>query len=316
VAGGNVFTSWPALMTAVGAVQGVRVVLIDTTFAAATVPAGTWNLDNVQIVGGPTGFALTFASGAHITGRNFYFTNLTITIDGPGTVFTAVDFAELQFYFCTIQSTAAGLMSDAPIGTGMLILLSDNTIAGVGGTTVFSFESTGSPPPSAITLVAGSSLAANATTGAGDLAVSQGVECAIVSPQLAGMARTLLFLNASSGDNAAIVPVNTTATILCNVTVSLQPFQSVDIFAEACFEPLAGTANTVTLQVFDNITGLDVAVQDHTTTTGSSQVSITKINRSFSTGSHTFTLQATASGGTTGCQIGAHLARIAVRVYG
>lgn len=320
-AGQNVFVTWPSLVAAVNAVVGIKFVLIDPTHGVCEVPAGTWNLNNWWIVGGGPSFALTFLNGAHIDPltESLYFENLTIVDAGstPILTLTPANFPEIQFHFCAIENTGGSTFLTAPVGTGAVILAADNTILGLLGTTIFQFDDTTGPPfLSAITLVGGSSLAANATEGAGNVQVNRGVDCEVVSPQLAGINVQTLFLQTSEGDNAAIVPVDTVATQLCQLTLGLQPFQSVDIWAEANFAPLAGTANLVTLQIFDGATPLGVAVHDHTTTTGSCQVAMARIGQSFAVGSHTFTLQATASGGTTGCQVGAHLAKLQARVYG
>jgi len=79
-------------MAAVNAISGIRTVLVDTTFAAATVPSGTWAADNVQFYGkvpssglSPT---LTFQNGAQLTANYIYAENLILSSVSTSPVMT------------------------------------------------------------------------------------------------------------------------------------------------------------------------------------------------------------------------------------
>src|SRR4029077_19380661 len=89
---GNLYTSWSALMAAANAVQGISIVLVDNTFAAANVPAGTWNVDNVQFFGHATTRGsfptLTFLDGAKLTFSTLYLTNILATSSSSSSVVT------------------------------------------------------------------------------------------------------------------------------------------------------------------------------------------------------------------------------------
>ncbi len=60
VAGANVYTSWPALMAAVALVAGPKIVQIDDTIVSpAVIPAGTWDLADITLVGIVNGLVTT-----------------------------------------------------------------------------------------------------------------------------------------------------------------------------------------------------------------------------------------------------------------
>lgn len=50
-AGGNIYTSWPSLITARATVSGPAVIQLDNTFSAITIPSGTWAVDYTTLQG-------------------------------------------------------------------------------------------------------------------------------------------------------------------------------------------------------------------------------------------------------------------------
>lgn len=69
-AGGKTYTSWSALYTAANAAAGPKLVFIDTTFSAATIPAGSYTITGWTLFALPksTRTALSLAEGVTLTG--------------------------------------------------------------------------------------------------------------------------------------------------------------------------------------------------------------------------------------------------------
>lgn len=68
VAGGNVYTSWPALMDAVATTPGPKEIFVpgQKAVADAGMPVGGWNLNGAALVGEPGLSMLTFTDGAKL----------------------------------------------------------------------------------------------------------------------------------------------------------------------------------------------------------------------------------------------------------
>jgi hypothetical protein len=98
VAGENVYTDWATMMAAVYLTPGDKWIKIDGTHAAATVPAGLWNVDNCTLtingmyggydISGNTG-TLNFADGAHLTFQNLIIQQLWVVTLGTTPVVQA-----------------------------------------------------------------------------------------------------------------------------------------------------------------------------------------------------------------------------------
>lgn len=110
-AGGNVYTAWASLMASVALTPGPKWIVIDTAFGAATVTAGTWNVEQCTFRGatGRTQTILGFATGAVLV-----WTELTLeqsvrfVNNGTGNVTTqAVAGWILYLHASNIQSAAA-----------------------------------------------------------------------------------------------------------------------------------------------------------------------------------------------------------------
>lgn len=82
VAAGNVYSSWPALMNAVGAVEGAKSIVIDDTISSpAVVPAGAWDLNGSDLVGlnNEQPANLQISDGATLSNVDSIAGNLTVT---------------------------------------------------------------------------------------------------------------------------------------------------------------------------------------------------------------------------------------------
>lgn len=64
---GNVYTSWADLIQNMGYVQGVKTLVIDTSFAAAVVPAGAYDMIGVTFVARDYGTILEWGAGSSIS---------------------------------------------------------------------------------------------------------------------------------------------------------------------------------------------------------------------------------------------------------
>ena len=176
-AGGNVYTTWPTLMTAVAAVAGLKTILIDASFTAgdAHVPAGTSNVDNCTIVcrndvvnGSDT---LVFDEGAHLTfgilflGTGFYECNSST----PVFTLPAGHNAEVFGFQASITSNAGKApFFRSPATTFLFIGLNENSTLGDGTTPAYDLTTTVNSQISVSNL---STLDANAVIGAGTLQI-------------------------------------------------------------------------------------------------------------------------------------------------
>jgi len=117
VAGGNVYTTWATLYAAFSAVEGPKWVQVDSSLAVATVPAGTWDVRDVNWVGhfGDLGASaqLDFADGAK-------FTNLS-------SISQVLSFVS--------HSTSS--VVDVPLGTTYVVYLHEGVNIGCDGTAPF-----------------------------------------------------------------------------------------------------------------------------------------------------------------------------------
>lgn len=121
VAGGNVYTSWAAMMADVALLSGPKWIEYDPTIQQCIVPAGIWNVDDCRFVtnvangpgGSPLNEDLIFAQGAQFTFTSLYmFGNCTFRCQSTQSVWTPPQLAngtgaQLWMY------DAATIVSDA-----------------------------------------------------------------------------------------------------------------------------------------------------------------------------------------------------------
>lgn len=135
VAGANVYTDWPSLMAAVGAVAGVKTVEIDATIAAAQVPAGTWNVDGVEFRNRQTANAgttlLTFLQGAVFAFEELRINGLlqfVNTSTNPVVVSTTGVVIRCQFSGSIVCNAGAAPFFQVSGGTNVLFLTNQGFI--------------------------------------------------------------------------------------------------------------------------------------------------------------------------------------------
>ena len=129
----NVYTSWTTMMTALSATQGPKVIFVDDSLTSpATVPAGTYNLREVTILGTQEDFfppaELALDSGVVIQNLKEVRKNVRITQTGPSPSIIL----DSEILFLDESATLAsnnGPLIDVTSGAGLLFL---STNAGVG----------------------------------------------------------------------------------------------------------------------------------------------------------------------------------------
>jgi len=189
---GNLYTSWSALMAAANAVQGISIVLVDNTFAAANVPAGTWNVDNVQFYGKTTSTGvspvMTFLDGAKVTFSTVYFTDIIVkssstshvaTFNGVGGLMSLTNATLLS------TSTAPFVQVTGAAGSNFnLITQGGECDIGDGTHSTIQVDS---PTSIETDLSNHTILFANATSGTGAIQLVFDDNVTLQTPQMAGM---------------------------------------------------------------------------------------------------------------------------------
>ena len=111
VAGGNVYSTWPALVAAAVSIQGPKTVTIDASLAAATIPAGAWDLGaetTIVASAGTLPTPLSLAPGATLVGV-VEIVDVAVTKDGASPAILNTDAATQFFYLSgTATVTCAG----------------------------------------------------------------------------------------------------------------------------------------------------------------------------------------------------------------
>jgi len=195
----NVYTSWPALMAAVNAANGIRRILIDTTFGTATVPAGTWAVDNVQLYGKTTaaGFiaSLGFADGAHLTFATLYVSLLILNSSSTSSVATIASGkgAFVLFASAALFSASAPFFHVASGAATFTLGLVEGSEIGDATNSVLQVDS---EIGANLVVLDQAIVFANATSGAGGLTVPVSPGGEVDSPQLAGI--SIFFLGVAN----------------------------------------------------------------------------------------------------------------------
>ena len=172
VPGGNVYTTWPTLYTAITLMQGPKTVAVDSHLAAANVPAGTYALDEVTFEPGTSQAntpLLTFLDGAHVTGGGIIIrrgltvanTGATAVVSVPGAGFFWLELDD----FANLLSGAGAPFIALAAGATILTTASRNSTLGDGTHAVIGVNAGATQALGY--LYNGSTLAANAIAGAG-----------------------------------------------------------------------------------------------------------------------------------------------------
>lgn len=133
VAAGNVYTSFALLYADLITTKGQRVLEFDNTFAACVVPAGTYNMDDVEWVGKKPGFGavtVTIANGVTITGLRKFRSLSVTTANGASSPFTD--------YTTAVQQRIQATQTAFAVGSGSSPLF---VISGVGDVIFDLYES-------------------------------------------------------------------------------------------------------------------------------------------------------------------------------
>ncbi len=130
-ASGNVYTSWSTMMTAVATRDGPKVIVIDTSAGAASVPAGTWDLTGVILRGYKPGFTtltvvegVTFTKLRSVDGLTIDFSGSTAPISD---IVAGGDVFALS-YLAKLVVSGSGPMISVPAGA-LLVLVQDGQVA-------------------------------------------------------------------------------------------------------------------------------------------------------------------------------------------
>ena len=127
VTAGNVFATWPALMTAVGSFAGPKSIFFDTSIVSpAVIPAGgPYDMTNVTWLGlFSTDTAVTVADGATFTNLRTIASTLLITYAGAGTPAPISDLVNDQAVYLAQGS------SITTTGSGPFIRITDPSVNG------------------------------------------------------------------------------------------------------------------------------------------------------------------------------------------
>lgn len=198
----NVFTSWPLLVAAVNAANGVRRILVDANFVGgnANVPAGTWDLDNVILYGNTSsdGFSpfLVFQDGAKVTTHDLeaFFIGLSSVSTAPVIAYAGGSGGIITCSASFVQASAAAPFISVAADAGLVTVnLLNGTGLGDATNPAIQIDGAGSTN---ITKEDDSTIFANATTGTGNAFLegvpgsngSGGLTAATIQfPQLAGL---------------------------------------------------------------------------------------------------------------------------------
>ena len=208
VAGGNVFTSWPALMTERAKLNGPWFLQVEPgVLPVASVPAGAWNLDSATISSNGFSSILEFENGATAT-----FTNLRVT---AGVVLQANSAAAIWTTGAVgktttvsvdnlgaIQSiTAVPFFSNTTVGQILEIIVSQQGVLGDAAHPVVQVAG----PTGLVFAVGSSTINANALmNGGGVNQVAVSSDSQIFAPQGASWVE----LMSSQSNSTAYVPSN------------------------------------------------------------------------------------------------------------
>lgn len=155
---GNVFATWGTLYASLQLAQGTKVVLIDTTLAAASIPVGSYNLLGVTFKGFSQDFltrtVLSVADGAEIIGLA-KIENLELRTETTGANQLVFPQPNPLFIIEDALLTASGVAPIQYNSTGLTISLLDGGSLGDDINPVFRLGATGS----AIVIVDGASTA-------------------------------------------------------------------------------------------------------------------------------------------------------------
>lgn len=210
VAAGNVYTDWPTMMTDVNALAGPKAIEVNAGLALATVPLGTWNVDDVTFVGsgifGGPASTLHFADGAH-----FEFSRLTldygVRFDSSSLSPVAAPGPSAVIFLHRASSLATSMSGSAPwMQVSNLVAVIVDTLSSIGG--VAPAITVDASKTVNVFLLGDSRLVNNVVTGAGTLFLLYADESTAGLTQLVTTVITVLLSLASALKYVAGAPAN------------------------------------------------------------------------------------------------------------
>lgn len=142
---GNVYADWSDLYADLSVVEGLRLVRIDTSLAAATIPSGTYDLEDVTLVGDPDDqrTLVSVADGVTLTNfprlQDIHFRYLGTS----DPLYTVSGSKTLQFInSCLEASGTEPIIDQTGAGAVLEVLMQDRSEYLTGSTTVHSMGTT------------------------------------------------------------------------------------------------------------------------------------------------------------------------------
>ena len=175
--GGNVYTTWASLYTALSLVSGPITVGVDSTLGAANVPSGAYTLNNVTFVGAgqltSSDSALTFQNGAVVTSVRLTFLSILAASQGGSVIFTVPTGVVTTIYLGEgADSVSNGASPFAEVQSGGKLFVLTTEAAGVGDATHPVVQVDTGATGVFFELYAGSTVFAGATIGTGGAPLS------------------------------------------------------------------------------------------------------------------------------------------------
>lgn len=189
VAAKNVYTSWPALVTAANTVAGEVEIFFDDTFAPITIPAGTWTLNTSiwygSVVSGGGVTIINFDDGAHLAGVHslmVYFAALVSNSASPVITYTGGNGGLVTLFESALFSFAAGpfIHATSTAGIGTLAGIQNGQI-GDGANSIYLADAGGGGQN--VELSNHSTLFSNALSGTAAISVVFDSDSPVQSPQ-------------------------------------------------------------------------------------------------------------------------------------
>lgn len=312
----NVFATWPALVAAVNAVQGPKLVEIDTSIAPAIVPvagmpAAGWNLSDWTLQG--LGFnTLTFAAGALIDPAT---TQLTVTnglaVTNTGTVVLTTTAANAPFLLieadAVVNGTPGAPFIDIPAGTTLLLFAIDAGGVGDGVNAAINVAAGGTLDAG---LAASGTFVAHAFSGAGTFNLTISAAATLEYPQ--GLVPTsLTYVDPPQNIGETNAGPLTAGPVVFTSTGTLQRAASGKVQGSACASVTGAAAGApVIFSVLRNPGGVVVSTQTVDGGTTHTQCTLTVFDTLPDFATHTYAIEAAQAA--TALTIAAGQARIAL----
>jgi hypothetical protein len=255
VAGGNVYTTWPTLMAALGTVQGTKIILFDDSIVSpCVVPAGgPYDMTQVIWAGRMTArSAVTVVEGASFTKLRQFTDIVDVTFTGATPPVSDFTFDQETLIFdrgATLTCTGAGpFFSNTFMAGAVTMVLLNGATFNTGATAVLDMAA------GAATVIIGGLLGQTA-----DDSVSGAVGSVLINGIIGASARLSATQTAFAG---TIIPFNLTIPRMNPTATQTANFGATEADIVRC-DPSAGGFN-VTLPLAFNRLGMPITVKNVT----------------------------------------------------